>query len=472
VWAAFLFLFSVFLWCLPELTLAGLVGLVFYYRHEVGGCASEFSREWLRRWFRRGIIIPWVLWALASAGRAPLLPPLVPFIGVVGNSGKPVIAWWLQIGIAGLALGSFWAAGSFIWFMSGLIRRAKNNDDLLISAIFWSPVAIPLVWGFCALFGWAGLGFAVLLWTWPLTQYCLNTAHFRDTLPMYSRAIGKIKFGKYAEAEMAIISELEKCETDFDGWMMLADLYAHQFRDLSEAEKTIYDLCSESTTTLSQVSIALHKLADWHLELRHNPAAARRVLEDLCARVPGTHLEAMARHRIRGLPASSEELIEQKNPRPIAMPALNESLGEPTEPSAPKLTSQEATAAANQCVEKLKADPNDVVSREKLARLFAEEMQRVDLAVEQMELLIGMDEPGPGKKAQWLAQVAAWQVKPGNNEERARETLERLISDYPQTPQAFAAQRRLGLIKAQARIRIKGPSIKSVPGANEKEVAG
>ena len=50
--------------------------------------------------------------------------------------------------------------------------------------------------------------------------------------PMYARAIARMKFGKYSEAEWEIIRELEKCEDDFDGWMMLAGLYANQFNDL------------------------------------------------------------------------------------------------------------------------------------------------------------------------------------------------------------------------------------------------
>ncbi len=89
--------------------------------------------------------------------------------------------------------------------------------------------------------------------------------------------------------------------------MMLAELYANQFHDLAEAEKTILDLCAESSATLPQISIALNRLADWQLNLREDPLAARRVLEEICRRMPGTLLALTARNRINQLPATMAE---------------------------------------------------------------------------------------------------------------------------------------------------------------------
>ena len=55
---------------------------------------------------------------------------------------------------------------------------------------------------------------------WP--DYGPSILHVKPTPPMYARAIARMKFGKYSEAELEIIRELEKCEDDFEGWMMLA----------------------------------------------------------------------------------------------------------------------------------------------------------------------------------------------------------------------------------------------------------
>src|SRR5436853_4352969 len=97
----------------------------------------------------------------------------------------------------------------------------------------------------------------------PMAGYAAAVLHRRQTPPMYARAIARIKFGKYTEAEWEIIRELEKAENDFEGWMMLAELYANQFTDLAEAERTILEICDQPKLSPSQLSVALHKLADW-----------------------------------------------------------------------------------------------------------------------------------------------------------------------------------------------------------------
>jgi len=137
---------------------------------------------------------------------------------------------------------------------------------------------------------------------------------------MYSRAIARMKFGKYGEAEKEIISQLEKCEDDFEGWMMLADLYANQFDDLAGAEQTILEVCDQPRTTHSQLSIALHRLADWQLKSAGDPDVARRTLQMICDRLPGTHLARMAQLRIHQLPRTAVELRDEQTARPIPCP--------------------------------------------------------------------------------------------------------------------------------------------------------
>jgi hypothetical protein len=49
--------------------------------------------------------------------------------------------------------------------------------------------------------------------------------------------------------------------------------------------------------------------------------------------------------------------------------------------------------------------------------------------------------------------VAAWQIKYLGDLQKGRETMERLIRRFPQSPQAFAAQRRINLMDLEAKIR-------------------
>jgi len=81
-------------------------------------------------------------------------------------------------------------------------------------------------------------------------------------------------------------------------------------------------------------------------------------------------------------------------------------------------------------LKKLRKNPNDVVAREKFAILLAEQLDKVDLAIEQLELLLAMPDPPEQKAAEWLALVAAWRMKYQQNWDAARLTLKRLIQLY------------------------------------------
>jgi hypothetical protein len=267
---------------------------------------------------------------------------------------------------------------------------------------------------------------------------------------MYARAVAKMKFGKYSEAEWVIIQELEKCDDDFEGWMMLADLYANQFHDMSEAEQTILEICDQPRTSPSQVSIALHRLADWYLKLAQDPDAARRALQTICDRLPGTHLARMAQLRLNQLPQTTQDLREQQVAAPIPMPALGDQLDEPA-PVDMEMDRHKAAEMANACAEKLKLDPNNVQAREKFARILTERLYKPDLGIDQLTLLLNMpDQPEP-KRADWLGTIAAWHLRYRQDVDTGRNLLERVVREFPNSPQALAARRRIRLIDAELR---------------------
>jgi TolA-binding protein len=437
----------------PIILLGSLLALVVYYWRQFSREVTDFTRAWFLGWLRGGVVVPILAWLLMNIPGMPFMPPLTPTIARYRAGGNFFQALFGQMSLAALAIVSCWAALTLGWLLAALFKKARNLDDMVLAGIIWFP-ALPLVlWFLGYYFGWGGVGFAAFFWLWPLAHYCLQEAQTAQPLPTYSRAIGKMKFGKYGEAEMVILAELEKCETDFDGWMMLAELYANQFQDLAEAEKTILDLCMEPATTLPQVSIALHRLADWQLNLRQDPAAARRVLEEICRRMPGTLLALNARNRINQLPQSRAELDSQKIRRKIQLPALTE---EPTTNAGDSRAAVEpavALASANALVEKLQENPKDIAAREQLAKIFAEQLGRFDLGVEQLELLAEMPERPEARMPEWLALMAAWLMKERGEGADARKVLERLVRQFPQSAQAFAAQRRLSLLARDAKLK-------------------
>lgn len=437
----------------PACVLICLVWLVVHHWWGLAQYETPYTRRWLINWTLKGLALPILAWIILNCGTTPVMPPIVKLIVAKPGAIDRFRMFWAQIGLAMVAVGSNWAALTMGWFVVGMAKRVEDRKGFILSSLVLCTLLSPFVVLMIYCYGLGGIGFALLIWFWPIAQYGLSQQPKKNPLPTYTRAVAKMKFGKYSEAEAVIIEELEKCETDFAGWMMLADLYANQFHDVSEAERTICELCDEPKTTISQISIALHRLADWQLKLRGDPVAARRVLEEICKRMPGTHLDKMARLRINQLPANSAALREQQKAKTIHLPASDGNLHEHADSGALKIKPEEALARANLCVEKLERDPNDVAVREELAAIFAEQLGQVDLAIEQIELLIEMPEQPAAKIAQSLALLASWQIKYRGDEKAARKFLERLVQEHPQSPQGFAAQRHLVLMDMEQRIK-------------------
>jgi hypothetical protein len=342
---------------------------------------------------------------------------------------------------------------TFGWLLSEFTVQARDRRELAVQCAFFSLFLLPLAGLIFYATGLSGLGVALLLWLMPLVHFALPLEKTRIVPPSYARAVARMKFGKYKDAEHEVLQELEKSEDNVEGWMMLADLYANYFNDLPEADRTIRELCGQPNVIAIQISLALHRLADWHLNLAYDPASARNALEEVCLRLPGTHFARMARQRIDQLPATGEELREQRKTKTFKLPALSDDLEDALPAPPTESNPREATAQADRWVERLKRNPNDAEAREKFATILAERLGEADLAIEQLDLLLAMPDQPVQKCAEWLARSAAWQMKYCQDPAAARVRLEQLVREFPQTPQAFAAQRRLNLMEMEERFR-------------------
>jgi hypothetical protein len=436
------------------LFLLGMIALGAFYWRELFPDDEVYNRRWLLAWIVKGALLPVVAWVALNAGRHPVMPTFFPVTQPAGTGWFSAVVFAVnyicaQTGPALFVIGSYWAALTVGWLVWSVAARAELRGEarqgFVISSLFWCGLLSPVVALLLYAYGLKVVGLALLIWFCPLAHHVLTLKPVK-LAPAYAHAIASLKFGKYRQAEQAIIGELEKCETDFDGWLMLAELYAKQFHDLAGAERTVHGLCDEPDTTLAQAAIALNKLADWQLQFRNDPGAARRVLEEILRRGPGTHLAKMAELRMKQLPASREEWQEQHHARTVHLPALGDQLDAAQEPSAPKISEYKALALANQCVEKLKENPADVPTREKLAHIFADQLDRTALAIEQIELLMEMPNQPPDKMCAWLALIAAWEIRRGGDRQAARTRLEQLLREHPKSVQALAARRRLELL--------------------------
>lgn len=398
------------------------------------------------RWLAQGFGLPWCLWTFFNLGVFRRMPALVPAIAQAQAHHQSWFTLFLAASIVGATfIACFWGAITYAWLAVRVIRMAEQKKDVLVLAGLISLGSGTVGAGMLYMGGIPWLGAALLVWLMPIVYATVPLAETLSARPLYSGAIARMKFGKYDEAEKEVIAQLEKCEDDFDGWMMLAELYARQFREIKNAAKVVLDICNHPASQPIQISLACHKLADWQLELEENPDGARAALQLLCRKLPGTHFARMAELRIKQLPYSAEELQELKHPKPLRLPSLSET-ADPSASPRMSLTRSETMAEANRLIEQLTENPNEIRPREKLAHLLAEQLNQAMAAIEQLELLIGIPETADEQKAKWLAQIAAWELQLNNSEERFQAALRRLIREYPQTSQAFAAQRRLYLL--------------------------
>jgi len=424
-------------------------------------------------WLIKGLVLPAGLWMALNIGFSWNLHAFMPQVQAAQNSGTSWLSPYCQVSAAGLfAISSYWAALTMVCVLftaaNGVTPESRSDYRALCitSLVAMAIPAAIFIW----IGGWLALGLAVMILCLPAAGYAPAVLHRVKSPPMYSSAIAKMKFGKYSEAEWEIIRQLENAENDFNGWMLLAELHATQFKDLPEAEQIILEVCDQPNVKAPQVAVALHKLADWHLKIGNDPDAASRALQVITSRFPRSHLAHMAQLRLAQLPRTVEELREQRQARPVPLPALGDSFDESPADSPAALDSKAATALANQLSDRLKHNPNDVSVRERLARVLAEQLGNADLAIEQIELLLGMPESPDNKRADWLGLIAAWQLKFKHDSDTARQIMERLIRAFPNSPQAMAAQRRLALMAAGKKLqqlRTARPTLRIVPDAVE-----
>ena len=105
-----------------------------------------------------------------------MMPPLTMQIAVLRNSGLFVEAFLAQMALASMVIVSAWAALTFGWFMTGLMKEARNAEDLILALLVWSPVLLLMLWMFVGLLGWSMVSpfRGVVFWMWPFTEYSLT----------------------------------------------------------------------------------------------------------------------------------------------------------------------------------------------------------------------------------------------------------------------------------------------------------
>lgn len=382
-------------------------------------------------------------------------------LGPIAERAEEIIVTAMAVGVLGWAL--------VLWF-----RRSLQPWTILSKAII-SLVA----GGFCL---WAAhelgifgpflivlLGVALsVVWTphladWvtrPLTNLFLGNDEAPDPRPLYSAAYAQRKRGQTDRALVLVQEQLHRFPNDPEGITLLSQIQAEDLADLSAAQATILNFCESSNAGPRQVYAALTQLADWHIRLATDAAAARDALETIVRRYPDTEFALNAKQKLARLENELTTRLNQRENQKIVVPQGVHNLGLRGAEAYPQPKEIPPGQQAAEYVKHLAAHPEDAATREKLAELYAHHFQRLDLAALELEQLIHQPHQTPRRVAEWLNLLATYQIELGADVATVCGTLRRITERYPNSPAAEVAQRRLERVAHELRAREATSTVK------------
>ncbi len=218
--------------------------------------------------------------------------------------------------------------------------------------------------------------------------------------------------------------------------------------------------------TPQQTATALHTLADWQLQQGRDAEGARSSLQRIVLTLPNSQFSHAAEQRIARLDGVVSTRDFRENARFEVRPREHD-IGLRKNPQA-EAANLDAGAMAAQYVHQLEAHPADTDTREKLAVLYAEHFQRLDLAVDQLEQLIAVPDETPKHVARWLNLLATLYVGIAHDEAGARKALLRVVERFPKSGLADVATMRLANLRNE--MKSGTLAVSKALGAYEKDL--
>jgi tetratricopeptide (TPR) repeat protein len=271
-----------------------------------------------------------------------------------------------------------------------------------------------------------------------------------EVRPFYSIARAKQKRGHYQEAIAEVHKQLQRFPEDYEGWMLLAEIYASDLKDNLSAQDCLKEILRHDGHAPRNIVYTLNRSADWHLEHAADREAARAALDEIIQRFPGSEFAHTAAQRIAHL-TSSQMLSDQRQRPTIRLAHHDAKIGLEGKVADPRPISEEPTESAARLVEHLQSFPDDAEAREQLATLYADHFQRMDLAADQVEQLIGT--PGATQKeiAHWLNLLADFHLRVDQDRSATEAALKRIIDLFPGSAVAGLAESRLAYLEGEFR---------------------
>jgi tetratricopeptide (TPR) repeat protein len=360
------------------------------------------------------------------------------------------------------------------WGLFRMLKRSYDPAQVLFKLAITVPLVIACFIGAIKLSFLGPLVMIILgvamtvMWTphigeWlckPLTGLYDGSDEPPVPKPYYSVARSLRMKGKFLEAVVEIRKQLARFPNDFEGVVLLAGIQAEDLQDLPGAEITLNHFCDRPNPPPKQVAAAMNQLADWQLKLAQDADSARAALERIVARFPDTELALLAAQRIAHLGGSEDILLAAHDRQPLAMPEGVKNIGLLESSKHLRPAEIDPAKLAADYVKHLEQHPLDTEVREKLAILYADHYQRLDMATGELEQLI--EEPNqPSKRvAHWLNLLADLQIRHGADYDTVRGTLEKIVDRFPDLAVAEMARTRLGRLKFEVKAHQATPDVK------------
>ncbi|HEX7862840.1 MAG TPA: hypothetical protein VF773_21085 [Verrucomicrobiae bacterium] len=284
----------------------------------------------------------------------------------------------------------------------------------------------------------------------PITGFYDGGDEQPEHRPFYSIARAKQKRGKYHEAIEEVKKQLERFAEDYEGWMLMAEIYGNDLKDNLSAQNCLEEILRHEGHQPRNIVYTLNRSADWHLEHAADRPAARAALAEIIRRFPCSEFAHTAEQRIAHLTTDSM-LASERNRPTINLTRHEGYIGLQGKIADPRPAAEDPAQTAARLVEHLTKFPKDVEAREQLATLYADHYRRMDLASDQVEQLIATPGVSPKEVAHWLNLLVDLHLRIDSDRAAAEAALHRIIDLYPKTAVAGLAQSRLAYLDGEFR---------------------
>jgi tetratricopeptide (TPR) repeat protein len=346
----------------------------------------------------------------------------------------------------------------FMWFVIGPIVKAGGY-----AAMGGMLIVMACGWGFA--FIWRRS--IASAFARPFANLYDGGSTPPEERPYYSVAMAQRKRGYYDDAVATIRKELERFPSDFEGQLLLAEIQAENLNDVPGAEITIQRICNQTDHAQRNIALAWNILADWYLKYYQDRNGAREKLQRIIDQLPDTEMSVLAAQRIASL-ASTEHLVAQHDRKKFTVVEGVKNLGLLDPRFHPKPADDDAAKQAGELVAHLQSHPLDADARERLAAIYADHYNRLDLATDQLEQLIQHPNQPQKRVIHWLNFLADLQIRHDASYETVRATVQRIIDLYPKSAVADVAANRIAHLKLE--LKAKGPSQSVKMGTYEQDI--